>query len=148
MVRLFARWIDGMTVHLKKLSVGSQSLESLRAWQTLRLSEMERLIHVTRNRPRRAEEILDGGSIYWIIKGVMSARQNIIDLAEVQRADGQVACGLVLSPDLVATVPTKMRIFQGWRYLETEDAPADLTDPVDESMPPALVAELRELGVL
>ena len=57
-------------------------------------------------------------------------------------------CGLVLSPDLVATVPTKMRIFQGWRYLEAEDAPADFTDPVDESMPPTLMAELRELGVL
>ena len=137
-----------MTVHLKKLSVGSQSLETLRAWQALRLLETGQLVHVTRNRPRRAEEILDGGSIYWIIKGVMSARQNIIDLAEVQRADGQVACGLLLSPDLIATVPTKMRIFQGWRYLETEDTPADLTDPVDESMPPALVAELRELGVL
>ena len=137
-----------MTVHLKKLSVGSHSLETLRAWQALRLSETGRLIHVTRNRPRRAEEILDGGSIYWIIKGVMSARQQIIDLAAVQRADGQVACGLVLSPNLVATVPIKMRIFQGWRYLEAEDAPADLTDPVDESMPPSLVAELRELGVL
>ena len=137
-----------MTVHLKKLSVGSQSLETLRAWQALRLSKTGRLIHVTRNRPRRAEEILDGGSIYWIIKGVMSARQQIIDLAAVQRADGQVACGLVLSPNLVATVPIKMRIFQGWRYLEAEDAPADLTDPVDESMPPTLVAELRELGVL
>ena len=137
-----------MTVHLKKLSVGSQSLKTLRAWQTIRLSETGQLIHVTRNRPRRAEEILDGGSIYWIIKGVMSARQKILDLAEVRRADGQVACGLVLSSDLVATVPTKMRIFQGWRYLETEDAPADLSDPVEESMPPALVAELRELGVL
>ena len=137
-----------MTVHLKKLSVGSQSLETLRVWQALRLSETGRLIHVTRNRPRRAAEILNGGSIYWIIKGVMSARQNIIDLAEIQRADGQVACGLVLSPDLVATVPTKMGIFQGWRYLETEDAPADMNDPVDESMPPALLAELRELGVL
>ncbi len=137
-----------MTVHLKKLSVGSHSLETLRAWQALRLSKTGRLIHVTRNRPRRAEEILDGGSIYWIIKGVMSARQQIIDLAAVQRADGQVACGLVLSPNLVATVPIKMRIFQGWRYLEAEDAPADLTDPVDESMPPTLVAELRELGVL
>ena len=137
-----------MTVHLKKLSVGSHSLETLRAWQALRLSETGRLIHVTRNRPRRAEEILDGGSIYWIIKGVMSVRQQIIDLAAVQRADGQVACGLVLSPDLVATVPKKMRIFQGWRYLETEDAPADMNDPVDESMPPALVVELRELGVL
>ena len=137
-----------MTVHLKKLSVGSQSLETLRVWQALRLSETGRLIHVTRNRPRRAVEILNGGSIYWIIRGVMSARQNIIDLAEIQRADGQVACGLVLSPDLVATVPTKMRIFQGWRYLETEDAPADMKDAVDERMPPALLVELRELGVL
>ena len=137
-----------MTVHLKKLSVGSQSLETLRAWQSLRLSETRRLIHITRNRPRRAEEILDGGSIYWIIKGVMSARQNIVDLIEVKRVDGQAACGLVLDPNLVAIVPTKMRIFQGWRYLESEDAPADLIDPVDESMPPALVAELRELGVL
>ena len=137
-----------MTVHLKKLSVGSQSLENLRVWQALRLSETGRLIHVTRNRPRRAAEILNGGSIYWIIRGVMSARQNIIDLAEVKSADGQVACGLVLSPDLVATVPTKVRIFQGWRYLETEDAPADMNDPVDESMPPALIVELRELGVL
>ena len=137
-----------MRVHLKKLSVGSQSLETLRAWQALRLSETGRLIHVTRNRPRRVEEILDGGCIYWIIKGVMSARQNIIDLAEVHRADGQVACGLVLGSDLVATVPTKMRIFQGWRYLETEDAPADLTEPIDESMPPALLAELRELGII
>ena len=137
-----------MTVHLKKLSVGSQSLETLRAWQALRLSETGHLVHVTRNRPRRAEEILDGGSIYWIIKGVMSARQNIVDLVEVKRVDGQAACGLVLDPNLVAIVPTKMRIFQGWRYLESDDAPADLIDPVDESMPPALVAELRELGVL
>jgi len=120
----------------------------LRVWQALRLSETGRLIHVTRNRPRRAAEILNGGSIYWIIRGVMSARQSIIDLAEVQRADGQVACGLVLNPDLVATVPKKMRIFQGWRYLETEDAPADMKDPVDESMPPALAVELRELGIL
>ena len=105
-------------------------------------------MHVTRNRPRRAAEILDGGSIYWIIKGVMIARQKIIDLAEVQRADGRPACGLVLSSELVATTPTKMRIFQGWRYLEAEDAPADLSRAADESMPPALAAELRALGIL
>jgi hypothetical protein len=137
-----------MTVHLKKLSVGSESLESLRAWQSLRLAETGRLMHVTRNRPRRAVEILAGGSIYWIIKGVMTARQNIIDLAAVQRADGRPACGLVLSPDLVATQPIKMRIFQGWRYLEAEDAPADLDDVSQSNMPAALAAELRDLGIL
>ena len=137
-----------MTVHLKKLSVGSDSLDTLKSWQALRLAETGRLMHVTRNRPRRADEILDGGSIYWIIKGVMIARQKIIDLAEVQRADGRPACGLVLSSELVATTPTKMRTFQGWRYLEAEDVPADLTGAADESMPPALVAELRALGIL
>jgi hypothetical protein len=137
-----------MTVHLKKLSVGSESLESLRAWQSLRLAETGRLMHVTRNRPRRAVEILAGGSIYWIIKGVMTARQNIIDLAAVQRADGRPACGLVLSPDLVATQPIKMRIFQGWRYLEAEDAPADLDDVSQSNIPAALAAELRDLGIL
>lgn len=137
-----------MTVHLKKLSVGSDSLDTLKSWQALRLAETGILMHVTRSRPRRADEILDGGSIYWIIKGVMIARQKIIDLAEVQRADGRPACGLVLSPDLVATNPKKMRIFQGWRYLEAEDVPADLTESADESMPPALAAELRALGIL
>ena len=137
-----------MTVHLKKLSVGSDSLDTLKSWQALRLAETGRLLHVTRNRPRRADEILDGGSIYWIIKGVMIARQKIIDLAEVQRADGRPACGLVLCSELVATTPTKMRIFQGWRYLEAADAPADLTGEADESMPPALAAELRALGIL
>ena len=137
-----------MTVHLKKLSVGSDSLDTLKSWQALRLAETGRLMHVTRNRPRRADEILDGGSIYWIIKGVMIARQKIIDLAAVQRDDGRPACGLVLSSELVATIPTKMRIFQGWRYLEPEDAPADLIGAGDESMPPALAAELRALGIL
>jgi hypothetical protein len=137
-----------MTVHLKKLSVGSQSLDSLRAGQALRLAKGGRLVHVTRNRPRRAEELLDGGSIYWIIKGVVTGRQAIIDLADAQRADGTPACGIVLSPEIIQVVPTKMRIFQGWRYLEAEDAPADLTGAADESMPLALAAELRALGIL
>ena len=92
-------WIECgvfMTVHLKKLSVGSQSLDSLRAGQARRLAQGGRLVHVTRNRPRRAEELLDGGSIYWIIKGVVTARQAIIDLADAQRDDGTPACGCLL----------------------------------------------------
>ena len=136
-----------MTVHLKKLSVGSDSLDALKSWQALRLAETGRLMHVTRNRPRRADEILDGGSIYWIIKGVMIARQKIIDLAEVQRADGRPACGLVLSSELVATTPTKMRIFQGWRYLEAKDAPPDIGADDAGDMPAELAAELRDLGI-
>ena len=136
-----------MTVHLKKLSVGSTSIDSLRVLQAQRLANVGRLIHVTRNRPRRAKELLDGGSIYWIIKGVMTARQTILDFSEAQRADGSPACGIVLSPEIVNVVPTRMRIFQGWRYLEVADAPIDIGTDNDENMPSEFFAELRELGI-
>ena len=137
-----------MTVHLKKLSVGSASVDSLRALQAQRLANVGRLVHITRNRPRRAEELLDGGSIYWIIKGVMTARQAIIDFVDAQRADGSPACGIVLSPEIVNVAPTRMRIFQGWRYLEVADAPIDIGTDNDENMPSEFEAELRELGIL
>ena len=136
-----------MTVHLKKLSVGSASLDSLRDFQAQRLNNRGRLVHVTRNRPRRAEELLDGGSIYWIIKGVMMARQAIIDLVETKRADGSSACGIVLSPKIVEVIPVRMRIFQGWRYLEVGEAPIDIGGDKHGNMPSELVAELRDLGI-
>ena len=136
-----------MTVHLKKLSVGSPSLDSLRELQAQRLAAVGRLVHITRNRPRRAEELLDGGSIYWIIKGAMTARQAILDFVEAQRTDGSPACGIVLSPEIVTVVPKRMRIFQGWRYLEVADAPIDFRTDNDENMPSEFVAELRELGI-
>ena len=136
-----------MTIHLKKLSVCSQSLDNLRDWQALRLAQGGRLVHVTRNRPRRADELLDGGSIYWIIKGVVTARQAIIDLAEAQRADGTPACGIVLSPEIIQVTPTRMRIIQGWRYLEAKDAPPDIGADDAGDMPAELAAELRDLGI-
>jgi hypothetical protein len=136
-----------MTVHLKKLSVGSQSLDNLRDLQALRLAQGGRLVHVTRNWPRRSEELLGGGSIYWIIKGVVTARQAIIDLAEAKRADGTPACGIVLSPEIIQVAPTKIRIFQGWRYLEVKDAPPDIGADDGGDMPAELAAELRDLGI-
>ena len=136
-----------MTVHLKKLSVGTASIDSLRGLQARRIANVGKLVHITRNRPRRAEELLDGGSIYWIIKGVMTARQAIIDLIDSQRADGSPACGIVLSPEIIQVTPTRTRIFQGWRYLEFADAPIDLSAGEDTNMPTELVAELRALGI-
>ena len=136
-----------MTVHLKKLSVGSASVDGLRALQAQRLANVGSLIHITRNRPRRVEELLNGGSIYWIIKGVMTARQAIVDFVEAERSDGSPACGIVLSPEIVTVVPTRMRIFQGWRYLEVADAPIDIGTDNDENMPSEFFAELRELGI-
>ena len=136
-----------MAVHLKKLSVGTGSLDELRQWQILRRKQAGRVMHVTRNHPRRADELVDGGSIYWIIKGVMTARQRILDIVDVVRADGRPACGLVLADDLVSVVPRRMRVFQGWRYLEVADAPADLGSADSLELPSELVAELRQLGI-
>ena len=136
-----------MTVHLKKISVDSASLNNLREFQAQRIANGGRLVHLTRNWPRRSEELLDGGSIYWIIKGVMTARQAIIDFVEAQRTDGRPACGIVLSPEIIAVVPTRMRIFQGWRYLEVVDTPPDLGESDDPNMPSDLLAELRALGI-
>ena len=136
-----------MTVNLKKLSVGTTSLDDLRKGQAMRLAAGARLVHVTRNRPRRAEELLDGGSMYWIVKGVMVARQAVVDLVDASRGDGSPACGIVLDPNLISVMPTRIRIFQGWRYLDTSDAPPDLGAAGDNEMPSELVAELRALGI-
>ena len=107
------------------------------------------IIHPTRNWPRRADELLDGGCIYWIIKGQMMVRQPIADMIEVKREDGRPACGIVLDPKLIPVWPRRVRIFQGWRYLEAPDAPEDLPQTLDsEPMPTELASELRELGLL
>ena len=138
-----------MTVHIKKLSVGSISIDSLKARQSRRINKGLPIIHATRNWPRRSGELLDDGCLFWIIKGQFCVRQPIVDLIEVKREDGRPACGIVLAPELIPVWPRRVRIFQGWRYLETADAPSDM--PVcdgETPMPPELVSELRELGLL
>ena len=138
-----------MSVHLKKLSVGSVSIDNLKNWQNRALKQGRPIIHPTRNWPKRADELLDGGCMFWIIKGQMIVRQPVIDLIDIKRDDGRPACGIVLAPELVAVWPRKMRIFQGWRYLESADAPSDMPISDGETpMPPELVLELRELGLL
>ena len=95
-----------MSVHLKKLSVGSVSIDNLKNWQNRALKQGRPIIHPTRNWPKRADELLDGGSIFWIIKGQMVVRQPITDLIEVKREDGRPACGIVLHPELISVWPT------------------------------------------
>ena len=138
-----------MAVHLKKLSVGATSLNSLREWQDVRVARGLDIIHPTRNWPRRASEILDGGSLYWVIKGHMMARQKIAGLREVTRDDGRPACGIILEPGLIPVWPRRFRAFQGWRYLEVDDTPSDMPLSDDATPLPAdLASELRELGLL
>ena len=122
----------------------------MREWQAERRKAGHQIIHPTKNWPRRKDELLDGGSLYWIIKGQMQARQRIDDLIEVNLADGSVRCGILLNPEIIPVWPRRERIFQGWRYLETDNAPDDMPADISDgtSLPPELAAELRELGLL
>jgi hypothetical protein len=143
-----------MTVHLIKLSVGSDNFADLAAWQKQRLKDMKaqgvkpELVHVTRHRPKRAAEVLDGGSIYWVIKGWIVARQKLLELRPIER-DGVSYCGLVCHKDLIPVQWRQRRAFQGWRYFDPKDAPPDRNaqDGADE-LPAALRQELAELGLL
>lgn len=143
-----------MTIHLIKLSVGPESLSDLADWQQRRLQELKRakktqeLMHITRHMPKRAAEVLDGGSIYWVIKGWLVARQRMLELRAITY-DGTPHCGLIYDPELIRVRPRKHRPFQGWRYFDPKDAPPDLIkSEVDEAMPEALRRELAELGLL
>lgn len=138
-----------MTLHLKKLAVGATDLADMQAWVAEVGARHGAVVHVTRTRPRRAEAVLVGGSLYWIIKGTMAARQPILALDEVDDPETGAACAIVMAPRLVPVAPRPHRPFQGWRYLEAADAPADLAvDTAGVPLPPELAAELRDIGVL
>ncbi|MEM9705188.1 MAG: DUF1489 domain-containing protein [Pseudomonadota bacterium] len=143
-----------MTLHLQKLCVGAHTVDDLDAWVRLRVARNKKLgrgavhDHVTRMFPKRREDLLDGGSLYWVIKGVILVRQRIIDLVEATGQDGVRRCEILLEPPLIPVTPQPRRAFQGWRYLPSADAPADLSAGADDDAPPALRAELAELGLL
>ena len=138
-------------VNLIKLSVGSESVETLSEWQANRRIELNRdhSLHITRMWPKREPEILKGGSMYWVIKGFIQARQVIIGFDEIIGQDGIRRCGIKLAPELIRTTAAQRRPFQGWRYLTTEDAPSDL--PIghksDDNLPHELEIALAELGL-
>lgn len=139
------------TVNLVKLSVGTESVDSLAAWQDLRRAQTEDGLprHVTRMWPKREKEILNGGSIYWVIKGSILCRQKVLRLDEVIGQDGIRRCAIVLDPVLHRTAPTLKRPFQGWRYLKVEDSPVDLPHgrDCDDDIPEDLNLALAELGL-
>jgi hypothetical protein len=145
-----------MPLHIIKLCVGAESLEDLIEWVTERsmlaiAAGMEpHTTHVTRMFPKRRDDILDGGSLYWVIKGQVKARQPILDIREIEGGDGITRCELVLGPEVVETVMQPKRPFQGWRYLDDKDAPKDLFSAGSglEEMPEHMKRELAELGLL
>lgn len=142
-------------MHLIKLCVGVDSLDDLRARIGRRAAQQAlagsagEIIHRTRQMPRRRAELLDGGSIYWVIKGMIQARQTLVDIRAETDREGHPVCALVLSPCLVPVQPRPRRAFQGWRYMPREDAPPDLgQDTAIDAMPSGMRAALAELALI
>jgi hypothetical protein len=145
-----------MPLHLIKLCVGCDSVSDLEDWIRTRLREKRKQglprehVHTTRMAPKRAAELIDGGSLYWVIRGELACRQRLKTLRSVVDGNGITRCQLVLEPKVVPTRPRVWRAFQGWRYLEATDAPPDLDHaaPGSRDMPEPMRRELYELGLL
>ncbi len=142
----------GDSINLIKLCVGAESVESLIAWQVSPRAKTPDGVprHVTRMWPKRADELLNGGSLYWVIKGSVQCRQRIVRLDEVIGHDGIRRCGIVFDPPIIRTQSPLRRPFQGWRYLRPQDAPPDLPKArkAEDILPDTLNRALAEIGVL
>ncbi|MGB6228694.1 MAG: DUF1489 domain-containing protein [Litorimonas sp.] len=140
-------------MHLQKLSVGSASIQTLADWQRRVVARRTAQgltphhQHVTRMFPKQADALTQGGSIYWVIKGMILCRNPIVALEETQKG-GRKACSILMEPTLIPVVPTPRRAFQGWRYLQPGDAPEDLGEGFGDgdALPPKLMKKLVELG--
>lgn len=145
-----------MALHLIKLCVGVDSIRELDEWIKERLAEKKKKkqplehIHTTRMMPTQREALLDGGSLYWVIKGVISCRQKLIDLRPFSDKEGIKRCRIVMEPKLVTVVPKPRSAFQGWRYLKANEAPADLAkgEKGVAAMSEEMRRQLHEMGLL
>ncbi|MFT7593722.1 MAG: hypothetical protein ACI8R4_001038 [Paracoccaceae bacterium] len=139
-------------INLIKLSVGSESVDTMTIWQAMPQAQGPDGLprHITRMWPKRSAEILAGGSIYWVVKGLIQCRQHILRLDEITGSDGIRRCAIVLEPLLHRTQSATKRPFQGWRYLKPEDAPPDLPEgrETEDVLPMDLNRALAEIGVL
>ena len=138
-------------LNILKLCVGAESVDDLLDWQRTHpsLYATGERRHVTRMWPKREAEVIAGGSLYWVIKGVILCRQRIIRLDQVDGADGIRRCGIVLDPQVIHTAAAARRPFQGWRYLNPADSPPDLAAAraSDDVLPAAMAQALAEFGL-
>jgi hypothetical protein len=145
-----------MPLHLIKLAVGCESVKELKSWVAQRMQAAKQKglprhhIHITRMTPKRVEELLAGGSLYWVIRGEIAAREKILAIEPFRDRDGIGRCRLVMRPKVIAVAPRPMRPFQGWRYFKEAAAPPDLGKAAASvaAMPEPLRRELRDLGLL
>ena len=151
-----------MTIHIIKLCVGAESVEDLAEWQIGQLKRARKAaakaiaplqkqhpVCGTRMWPKRLEDVLAGGSLYWVIKGLVLCRQRLIGLEARRGADGIERCALLLDDAVIRTEPMPRRAFQGWRYLEAADSPRDLPTARkgDDRLPEPLALALAEIGL-
>ena len=138
-----------MPLHLIKLCVGVSEVSELKQWVQDARKGLETLDHTTRMFPKRGNEILKGGSLYWVIRGMILCRQPIADLVAVKGEDGISRCRIDFKAKIIPVWPTPRRAFQGWRYLSAEDAPKDLNkNSIANEMNEDMRRELSELGLL
>lgn len=140
-----------MAIHLLKLCVGAESVEDLAEWQASQRPRWPagRAIHVTRMWPKRESEVLAGGSLYWVVKGLTLCRQRILALEPVTEGDGITRCAIHLDTAIHRTEPVPRRPFQGWRYLPADEAPRDLLPgrTREEALPPGLAEAMAAFGL-
>ena len=137
-----------MPLHIIKLCVGADTVDDLRGWRAEQ-DQAQPWILRTRMTPKRAVEVLEGGSVYRVFKGMVLCRQRILAIDTV--GEGIAArCQMTLDEDIVLTQPLPRRPFQGWRYLKPGEAPADIGSSQSDvlEMPPKLRRQLAELGLL
>jgi hypothetical protein len=137
-----------MPLHLVKLAVGVDDIDHLRRLRAIRAAERGGDWVYTRNRPRRAADVLDGGSIYWVVRGQIRVRQRVTGFRSERDADGRRYCLIEVDPGLVPTLSRSCRAFQGWRYLPADVAPPDRLGAGEEPPPERMLAELRALGLI
>jgi hypothetical protein len=134
-----------MTLHLVKLCVGVDRVEQLTAWGRDERGKGQVPIVHTRQTPKRSDEILDGGSLYWVIRGVILCRQRIVEIRTLEEGPRR-RCEIELDFEVITTAPQPRRAFQGWRYFEAKDAPPDLSSLDAGELPLELARELRTIG--
>jgi len=137
-------------VNIIKLCVGAEAVEDLQRWQDSHRGAWPegRAYHVTRMWPKREAEVL-AGSLYWVFKGQILARQKITGLHEIDQGDGVRRCAIELDAEIIRTNPAPRRPFQGWRYLDVADSPPDMAKAraSDDQLPASLAAALAEIGL-
>jgi hypothetical protein len=136
-----------MPLHLLKLAVGIDDIDHLRQIRQARAAERGGNWVYTRNHPRRAQEVLAGGSIYWVIRGQIRVRQRVTGLRGERDETGRRHCLIEVDAELVPTLPRAWRPFQGWRYLASADAPPDRSASA-EVPSDRMLAELQALGLI